>query len=97
MKTARTILGSVPSTAGTSWMQRGVEEVEIARFKFDAALSDVVQPGVFVKGVFGNVGLDVFRPQAAMQDRLGRRPGLSRVLKAEDAGELVFEPGRPRN
>ena len=28
-----------------------------------------------------------------MQDRLGRRAGLRRVLEAEDAGELVFEPG----
>ena len=75
----------------------GVEEVEVARHEVDAVVFNVVLPGVFVKGICGDVGFDVFRPQAAMQEwpgwpgRPGPRSG-SRLRPRTGA-----RTGRPRN
>jgi hypothetical protein len=46
-----------------------------------------------VKGFVGYVWLDVFGPEAVVQDRLCGASGISRVLEAEDAGELMRVPG----
>ena len=69
----------------------GVKKVEVSLLQIDLIVLYTVVSGVSVKGLFGNIRLNLLRPEAPMQDSLRAFSVFIGILDAQYTCELVLE------
>ena len=81
----------VPLDRGNFVDAAGVEEIQIARLKFNLTLLNTVFSRILVKSVLGNIWLDLLCPQTLVQNRLRTRIKFIRILQTQHTRKLVIK------